>query len=543
MSAYKTPGVYVAEASTRPPAVAGATTAIPAFIGYTEKSPVAANQPVKISTFLDYKNHFGGPEKATYKVTITGETVTNIDETTSNYQMYYCLDLYFKNGGGSCYIVSAGTYKTQGISVLKTDLEVGLHALEKKDEPTLIVFTEAVNLNNSAMYYNLCDQVLAQCHKLGNRFGILDVLSDDADATDFRQGITTETEYLKYGAAYYPYVQTSISHLYNESEVKIESEKLAGCQTSKNGINVVYTGDIATNIPKVTFTLNVEASSDFDVTKSLLTVKLPVNGAPAVKVKTAWDKWKRGKATFGYEISLAGDGSERFVTATAAEPLRKDAVTLQGLKTGNTIIYNNVCKALNEKRVTLPPAAAMAGIYATTDRNKGVWKAPANINLAAVTAPAEEISAREQENLNVDAQQGKSINIIRQFSGKGTLVWGARTLAGNHNNWRYISVRRLFNTIEKYCKKATAFAVFEPNYIDTWIKVKSRIDSYLYGLWQKGALTGAVPEDAYFINVGLGKTMTSQDILDGRMIVEVGIAAVRPAEFIILRFSHKLQES
>ena len=147
------------------------------------------------------------------------------------------------------------------------------------------------------------------------------------------------------------------------------------------------------------------------------------------------------------------------------------------------------------------------------------------------------------ENLNVDPTAGKSINAIRAFTGKGTLVWGARTLAGNDNEWRYVSVRRLFNTIEESAQKATAFAVFEPNDATTWLKVKAMIEAYLFGLWQQGALAGPTPESAYFVNVGLGKTMTAQDILEGRMIVEIGIAAVRPAEFIIIRFMHKLQEA
>ena len=153
------------------------------------------------------------------------------------------------------------------------------------------------------------------------------------------------------------------------------------------------------------------------------------------------------------------------------------------------------------------------------------------------------ITHGEQEHLNVDPTAGKSINAIRYFTGKGTLVWGARTLAGNDNEWRYVPVRRLFNMIEESTQKATAFAVFEPNDATTWLKVKGMIDSYLYGLWERGALAGSSPESAYFVNVGLGQTMTPQDILEGRMVVEIGVAAVRPAEFIILRFTHKLQEA
>ena len=159
----------------------------------------------------------------------------------------------------------------------------------------------------------------------------------------------------------------------------------------------------------------------------------------------------------------------------------------------------------------------------------------------AVLGPVAKVTNDEQDRLNVDPTAGKSINAIRAFTGKGTLVWGARTLAGNDNEWRYVSVRRLFITIEESTRKATAFAVFEPNDSTTWLKVKAMIESYLYGLWERGALAGSKPESAYFVHVGLGKTMTPDDVLNGRMIVEIGVAAVRPAEFIVLRFSHKLQ--
>ena len=199
-------------------------------------------------------------------------------------------------------------------------------------------------------------------------------------------------------------------------------------------------------------------------------------------------------------------------------------------------------KLLHEQRVILPPSAAVAGVIVSVDRARGVWKAPANVGLQSVVAPQLQLTDDDQARLNVDATTGKSINAIRSFAGKGTLVWGARTLAGNDNEWRYISVRRLFITVEEAIKKATAFAVFEPNDSSTWLKVKGMIDSFLYSLWERGALQGAKPEDAYFVHIGLNKTMTSDDILKGLLIIEVGLAAVRPAEFILLRFSHKLAQ-
>lgn len=157
--------------------------------------------------------------------------------------------------------------------------------------------------------------------------------------------------------------------------------------------------------------------------------------------------------------------------------------------------------------------------------------------------PSIKITHDEQANLNIDPTSGKSINAIRSFTGKGVMIWGARTLAGNDNEWRYVPVRRLFNMVEESVKKATEFVVFEPNDANTWVRIKAMIENYLTGLWRVGALAGATPTQAFFVNVGLGTTMTAVEILEGKMNIEIGMAAVRPAEFIILKFSHKLQEA
>ena len=159
-----------------------------------------------------------------------------------------------------------------------------------------------------------------------------------------------------------------------------------------------------------------------------------------------------------------------------------------------------------------------------------------------VSVIAAKISDADQESLNVDIN-GKSINAIRSFTGKGILVWGARTLAGNDNEWRYISVRRFFIMAEESIKKATERFVFEPNNRNTWVKVKSMIENFLLIQWRNGALVGDVPEHAFKVFVGLNETMTAMDILEGKMIIEVRMAVVRPAEFIILKFMHKMQES
>jgi phage tail sheath protein FI len=206
-------------------------------------------------------------------------------------------------------------------------------------------------------------------------------------------------------------------------------------------------------------------------------------------------------------------------------------------------IISNLVLYLQRELSKLPPSGAIAGIYALTDATRGVWKAPANVSLNSVVAPSVTIDEKIQDTLNIDDVAGKSINAIRAFTGKGTLVWGARTLDGNSSEWRYVSVRRFFIMVEESAKKATMPFVFEPNDGNTWVKVRAMIENYLTVLWRQGALAGAKPEQAFFVKCGLGQTMTAQDILDGKLIIEIGMAAVRPAEFIIMRFAHKLQES
>ena len=219
------------------------------------------------------------------------------------------------------------------------------------------------------------------------------------------------------------------------------------------------------------------------------------------------------------------------------------------LADSSTTIANELASVVTEVReeiadltITLPPSAAIAGVYAATDRNRGVWKAPANVSLTGVVKPSVTITHEDQQELNVPTN-GKAINAIRAFTGKGILVWGSRTLAGNDNEWRYVPVRRLFIFVEESIKKATEFVVFEPNDGNTWLRVKTMIENFLTNLWKDGALAGATPKDAFFVKVGLNETMTADDILNGKLIIEIGMAAVRPAEFIILKFSHKLQES
>ncbi|CNH72714.1 phage tail sheath family protein [Yersinia pekkanenii] len=185
----------------------------------------------------------------------------------------------------------------------------------------------------------------------------------------------------------------------------------------------------------------------------------------------------------------------------------------------------------------IPPSAVMAGVYAAVDLSRGVWKAPANIALKGGLEPKFLVT----DDLQGVYNSNRAFNMIRSFTNTGTTVWGARTLE-DKDNWRYIPVRRLFNTAERDIKRAMSFAVFEPNSQPTWERVRAAISNYLYALWRQGALAGNSEEEAYFVQIGLGVTMTADQINEGKMIIKIGMAAVRPAEFIILQFTQDIEQ-
>jgi len=184
-----------------------------------------------------------------------------------------------------------------------------------------------------------------------------------------------------------------------------------------------------------------------------------------------------------------------------------------------------------ELYLTVPTAGHVAGVWARTDAARGVWKAPANEPLRGIVRLENDVTNGEQDLLNPDG-----VNCIRSFGSYGTKIWGARTLAKTDPSWRYINVRRLFNFVEESIQRGTQWAVFEPNDFDLWQRVKRNITSFLRGLWTQGALVGATPEQAFYVLCDESNNPASS-VDEGKLIVEIGIAPVKPAEFVIFRIS------
>ncbi|GJL74685.1 phage tail sheath C-terminal domain-containing protein [Nitrosomonas sp.] len=499
MGQYKTPGVYIVEKNAFPNSVVEVATAVPAFIGYTEradnKGKSLLNKAWRISSMSEFISFYGGAPKSQFEISaqkkdsaIEADFSVNdkayaLELQGARYFLYHSMMLFFQNGGGACYVVSVGKFDE---AIEKPKLELGIKILLKEQEPTMVIIPDAMSLDQKDGIA-LQQAMLDHCGRvMKNRFAILDIFDGDKEVQDsgcvenFRNDLGTN--FLDYAAAYYPWLNTS----------------------------VVQTSD-----------LSFENIVNLDVLKELLDAE--VDNSQLVDAKKEEIKAQTAELTADKKAS------------TSAEELHKNLNAASQL-------YGAILLSARARLNLLPPSAAMAGVYSMVDNFRGVWKAPANVSLNGVISPAVEITHDQQEDLNVTTA-GKSINAIRSFIGEGTLVWGARTLDGNSLDWRYINVRRTMIMLEESIKLATKAYVFEPNVSNTWVTVKSMVNNFLTSVWKRGGLAGATPEDAFGVFVGLGETMTPQDILDGVLRVTVLVALSRPAEFIEITFQQQMQKS
>ncbi|MEA2880302.1 MAG: uncharacterized protein QOF14_5498 [Hyphomicrobiales bacterium] len=653
---YKTPGVYIEELDAFPPSIVGVETAVPVFIGYTERAERNGRsvdlQPIRIASMADYAAVFGGAFEPKFKLTdppaekalaeaqakeeeaaaalkrandvvantdaekrtkagdvgekeaahnealgkvrtakdavkterlgpadvALGERRFTLDYGDIRHYLFNALRLFYANGGGSCYIVSVGDYEGK---VASDALKKGLDAVKDLVGPTMLVIPEAVLLDDLAQYHTLVNEMLTQCLAKQDRVAILDIWAPQDFSLDtlddvvqkFRAGISAPSAALKYGMAYAPFLRTSIVDP-SELDFTNFSELEEGTPGSiawalLAEANRLYPDPKPALADKTAESKQPGAEAKPDEKKPALADKSAESKQPGAEAKPLGEEAKQSTAPASPPAKpqpawLASMPKELTLTTKAREigtsylsairqvqqdkkdnKLTRDEYWAQVKKineglTAQVPALKEIYKAMAAKLGLLPPSAAMAGVYTQNDTLRGVWNAPANVGLNAVIAPMLSFSNKHQENLNMPVD-GKAINAIREFVGRGTLVWGARTLDGNSNDWRYIQVRRALIYIEQSVELALNKFVFEPNVGRTWVTVASMVGGFLRGVWQAGGLMGATPNEAFSVQCGLGSTMTAQDVLEGRMIVQIKLQMVRPAEFIILSFQQQMQ--
>lgn len=523
-NSFATPGVYINEINGFPNSVVPVATAVPAFIGYTPNAEYQGksyyNKPFKISSFAEFQAIFMQPnppppadpakqyspqyylvaQKTTPTrgeyLTLNEQCYSVLPDPNTIYFLYNSIRLFYQNGGGDAYIVAVGSYgpasgkpltdptvSVVNPNVLLADLQRGLALLTKEPEPTIYICPEAtlLSLNDNA---TLMETMLLQADTMQTAVCIFDVIG---------------------GANPDPVLYTNDIENFRNS-------------TGSLGLNygISYYPFIGTTVMQ---------SSDIDFTNLF--------GGDTKQL-----------APFVNPASAPNPDAAQIlamIQTPPASPLSNSQ--LQAALLVASPVYSQIINHVLTEANILPPSGAMAGVYTVNDQEAGVWNSPANTSIVGAVLLPIRLSDSDQENLNIDAVSGKSINAIRFFNGQGILIWGARTLDGNSQDWRYISVRRTMTFLEQSIKLAARAYVFSPNNANTWAALQSMISSFLTGVWQGGGLQGASPADAFSVSVGLGTTMTADDLLNGYLRVTVKVAVVHPAEFIVISFEQQQANS
>jgi hypothetical protein len=529
----KTPGVYVTEIDSYGNSIVPVATAIPAFIGYTQNTSYngedLCNKPRRVTSLSEFYTIYGiEPPLIQFELEKTesseadfiGENGENylLKANGPHYRMYKAVKFFYQNGGNQCYIVSVGNYT---LAPNLADLIAGIDLLEKVPEPTLLLVPDAVELFDESQIplkdkfkaaYTLQSHMVNHCGSMGNRMAILDIPwaywqteknpSESIDA--FRENLNPiRPNYKAYAAAYYPWLHTL---LYSKEDFS-------------------YNNLTANALKTLDYLLQLEAKKIPEVNRgSFLLMISQLTGQAA------------GKGVDDPPITNSKLSKEDQLKIEEKNRQKADH-NLQLISKTYQLLREAILKKLN----LTPASGAIAGIYTTVDNAEGVWKAPANINIIGAVAPEIAISHDTQEDL-IAPLSGKAINPIRLFPGNGLLVWGARTLDGNSGDWRYIHVKRTAIYLEQSIKYAIQAYKFQPNNANTWFAIKSVIDSFLTNVWKLGGLMGASSADAFSVNVGLGSSMSAEDIFNNILRVSVKVAITYPAEFIELNFVQEMSE-
>lgn len=515
ISTPKTPGVYITELNAFSNSVAPIATAVPAFIGYTPRADYRGasyyNKAVKITSFAEFQAYFlldnppppaeparqyspayhlvaqnAQPDSGQF-VLIGGTYYSIVPDPSTVYYLYNSIRLFYQNGGGDAYVVAVGAYGAPSHrpasdasapvvnpNVHLVDLQRGLSVLLKEAEPTLYICPEATLLT-VADNGTLMRGMLEQAEQMGTALCVFDIIgADKPDPVHYTQDIQTFRGNVG---------QNGLSY--------------GACYYPFIGTHVMQPAEM-------------DFTQLFGGDTAQLAALINPPAAPNVAVAALLD----------------------MILTPPAQAMSNSQLQAGLLNASQS--YRTIIEKVLECANVLPPSGAMAGVYAASDNSGGVWSAPANRGIVGAVSLPIQLSDAQQEDLNIDADSGKSVNAIRSFKGAGILIWGARTLDGNSQDWRYIPVRRTMIFLEQSIKLAAQPYVFQPNTADTWGAVKAMITSFLTGIWKAGGLRGATPDEAFHVSVGLGSTMTPEDLLDGYLRISVQVAVMRPAEFLTI---------
>lgn len=576
MAEYLSPGVYVEEFDSGGKPMEGVGTSTAGFIGAAEKGPVEG-LPQLITNFADFKRNYGGYLSA--------------NEFGNHRFLAYAVEHFFINGGARCFVMR----------VAPEDAACAEGAVPAGDAPVLSLKAKNPGLwgNNlravispsskaKTQIYEVIETTSGKLYSVKNGAGFM-----KGDIVAFSDGTETLINRIVKN-------QDNILTFEKEFEADVADKRLLPEKTictCEFSMEVRYE-DVVESYDNLSFNIEVPNFVEKKMAKSEL-VSVMYSGQEDEALKTPFERLLEGQeAVVSVSFSGGSNGNALGMTADdftgvdrgagkrtgiqafvdndvvsimavpgvtdpnvqlslvahcenlasrfAVLDIPQDARKVQDIRSHRDIfdttyaaLYHpwlTVFDPLDKKNIQIPPSGSVIGIYARSDNTRGVHKAPANEVVRACVGLDVQFNKGEQDILNP-----AGVNLIRAFPGQGIRVWGARTASSN-GNWKYINVRRLFIFIEESIKSSTNWAVFEPNDEVLWVRVQRTIEVFLTNLWRNGSLAGTSPDEAFFVNIG-NSTMTQDDIDNGRLICVIGVAPVKPAEFIIFRITQKTGDS
>lgn len=570
MAEYLSPGVYVEEFDSGSKSMEGVGTSTAGFIGLAERGS-SVGVPQLVTSFSDFKRKFGGYLSA--------------NEFGEYRFLAYSVEHFFINGGSRCFISRVVPNDAKSSSAENTALKV-----VAKNEGTWgndVVIEIVPSSKAKTQVLEISSDNSKQCKvKKSNGFNVGDIVAFNIDGSvAYNRIVKSKDNVIEF--------EEDLDATIVDTNI-VPKKNISTCECS---LTIRYDDQIET-YENVSF--NIKSSNFIEkcVEKSNL-VDITVNTSAVSKLDTPFNIITENADVDSFRITLANGsngslaevtpdtfigmdngagnrtGIQSFIDNDVVSIIAVPGVTDSNvqlnlvahcenlasrfavldmpqdcIKVDDVIAHRNIVDStysamyhpwlevydpLDKKNVIIPPSGSVMGIYSRTDNTKGVHKAPANEVVRACTGLSIPFNKGEQDILNP-----KGVNLIRSFPGQGIRVWGARTTSSDPS-WKYINVRRLFIFIEESIKANTNWVVFEPNTPELWDRVQRTINGFLTSLWRSGALAGTSESEAFFCNVD-NTTMTKDDIDNGRLICVIGVAPVKPAEFVIFRISQKTGE-
>jgi len=498
---YLSPGVYVEEVERGARPIEGVGTAVAAFVGFAEKGPVG--QPTLVTNWTQYTATFGG--------------------FLPNGYMAHAVYGYFHNGGGSCYITrlpAAAGEEAGGMQVaLPSRSDASLETLVVTAlEPASGEIKVEVSTTGEGGHEDQFNIIF--------RRGSKEEVFENVTLRKAR-GVRNVIETINKESRLVRIAEKEQALSIADRMPAIGSYEMTAASSKE--ITAITPGAIIGNASERTGIAGFEAAED--VTMVCVPDLMALFQAGSINMEGV-------KAVQQAMLDHCANMKDRFAIIDCPpgmnpQEIKEWRMSEAGYDSKYGALYYpwiKVSNPLGGDGILIPPSGHMAGIYARSDTERGVHKAPANEVVRGVIGLEARITKNEQDSLNP-----VGINCIRPFPGRGIRVWGARTLSSDAL-WRYINVRRLFNFVEESIELGTQWVVFEPNDRDLWERIKRDIRAFLTRIWREGALFGASPDEAFYVKCD--DELNTVEIRDaGQVIIEIGICPVKPAEFVIFRIS------